>query len=72
MYAAKADFWIFLAKSAEIDLLGNITEFMLATAAVDFSREVFAEIVLTLAELLMVRATVRLIKSTETSADPVD
>ena len=71
MYAAKADFWIFLAKSAEIDLLGNITEFMLVTAAVAFSREVFAEIVLTLAELPMARETVPLIKSTETSADPV-
>lgn len=71
MNATKADFWIFLAKSAEIDLLGNITEFMLAMAAVAFSREVFAEIVLTLVELPMARATARLIKSIETNADLV-
>ena len=55
----------------EIDRPANITEFTLAMAAVDFSKEVFAEIVPILAEQPTERETAPLIKSIETSADRV-
>ena len=51
---------------------GSITESMPAMVAVDFSREVSAEIVHTLVGQPTARATAPWIKSTETSAARVD